>query len=182
MGISFGIRDCKIAARTAAGTWGASIDVPFIQLMNVNERVLSAEGTGDDRIVTAPAIVIAGEGQCRMQGVPLSVLALIHGLDVESISINTIASELLAIPTGTHLRPFGIAGLGIDSEALGDKIIFVPNAKVTSNITLGSMEYGALSVLEFSFLALDDSDDYPFLSIAERTDTADDLTIPPYVV
>lgn len=181
MGVSFGIRDCKIAPRTAQGTWGAVIDVPFIQMLNVSERVLSAEGTGDDRIVTVPAIVIAGAGQCRMQGVPLAVLALIHGAEIETISINTISSQLLSLATGTHLKPFAIAGQGLDADELGDKFIFVPNAKVTSDITLGSMQYGTLSTLEFSFIALDDGD-YTFLNFIERADTDDDLTIPPYSV
>jgi hypothetical protein len=181
MSISFGLRDGKIAPRTAVGTWGAAVDIPWVQMVNVTMRVLSAEGTGDDGIAAVGSRIIAGAGQCRMQGIPLAVLALITGQSTEAITINTIATTLLSIPAGARLAHFGIAGLGLNEDDLGDTILFAPNAVVTSDITLGSLEYGVLSSVEFTFTAIADGD-YNILNLYARDDTADDLTIPPYAV
>lgn len=181
MAISLGIRDCKIAPRTAAATWGAVVDVPYVQMMGLTPRVFSIEGTGDDKIAVVGSRLLAGAGQCRMQGVPLAVLAVITGLTVEAVTINTIASSRLSFVGGTRLPAFAIAGLGLNEDDTGDTIYFSPNVKVTGDIVLGSLEYNVLSQIEFPFTALDDGS-YGFAELYERDDTDDDLTIPPYVV
>lgn len=176
MSITFGIQDAKIAARTGPDTYGTAVDVPNIQLMGVTLRVISAEGTGDDRIVVVAARAIAGQMQVRMQGVPLDVLEIVTG--VNAVDVGTpVTSTSLAIPGGQRMPAFGIVGQGLEEEGLGDQLIFVPNAKVTSDITLSTMEYGTLSQVEFTAMAIDD-DDYGIINLIERVATGA-FTLPP---
>lgn len=171
MAVSFGIRDALIAARTAADTYGAAVDIPYIQMMSASLRVATAEGTGDDRIVITASRAIAGNLQVRVQGAPFTIFPILLGVtpDVTGVTPNKVTQ--IAIPGGQRMPAFGIVGQGLAEEGLGDVLLFAPNVKVTSDITLISMEYGNLSTFEFSATALAD-DDYGILSLVERETTS----------
>jgi hypothetical protein len=176
--VTFGIQDCKVAPRDGVDDYGTAVDVPFIQMMNITMRVISAEGTGDDRIVAVASRVIAGQGQCRMQGVPLAALAVITGMTLASEGTTPDEIDTLPIVAGTRLPAFGIVGQGLAEEGLGDLTLFVPNAKITSDVTLGTMEYGQLSQVEFTFTAIDDGE-YDILNLIEHETALTALAIPP---
>lgn len=182
MAITFGLQDAKVAKRTAAGTYGTAIDVPHVQMVNVTMRVISAEGTGDDSLAVVASRIIAGAGQCRMQGVPLAVLALLTGMTLANEGTSPAEIDTLPIVAGARLPAFGIVGQGLAEEGLGDQVIFVPNAKITSDVQLGQMEYGALSMVEFSFTAINDNvgeDGYDIINIIEHETALTTLALPP---
>lgn len=178
MAVTFGIQDCRVAPRTGAGAYGTAVDVPHIQMMNVTMRTLSAEGTGDDRIVVVASRIIAGQGQCRMLGVPLAALAAVTGMSLASEGTTPNIIRTLPIVAGARLPAFGIIGQGLAEEDMGDHVIYVPNAKITSDVTLGSMEYGTLSSVEFTFTAVDDGE-YDILNLIEHETALSALVLPP---
>lgn len=167
--VTFGITDALIATWTGTGTYGDPIDVPHVQMMNATVRVLSAEGTGDNRIVALGAHVIAGTVQVRMTAVPFNVLEIIFGIDIYSVGADLTLIETLPISAGQRLPYFGIVGLGEEAEGLGGVLLGANKAKVASDITLGSMEYGVLSSVEFTATCLGE-DDYPIFYLQQLAD------------
>lgn len=174
--ITFGIADALIATWNGTGEYGDAIDVPHINMMNATVRVLSAEGTGDDRIVAVASRIIAGTVQMRMTAVPLNVLEIIYGVDLVSVGADATLTETLPIMAGQRLPWFGVVGQGLEEESLGDILMFAPKCKVTSDIQLGSMEYGVLSSVEFTATCLGE-DDYGILYLQQRA-TAGEFDIP----
>lgn len=157
--VTFGITDAIIATRLGAGSYGDPIDVPHVQMINATTRVLSAEGTGDNRIVALGAMIIAGTVQVRMTAVPFNVLEVIYGTDIVSVGADETLVETLPIMAGQRLPYFGLVGLGEEAEGLGGVLLGANKAKVASDITLGSMEYGVLSSVEFTATCLGEEDE-----------------------
>jgi uncharacterized membrane protein len=174
--VTFGLADGLIATRTGTGTYDAAIDVPHIQMMNATVRVLSAEGTGDDRIVALASRIIAGTVQMRMQAVPFNVLEIILGTDIYAVGADDTLVETIPLMAGTRLPWFGVVGQGLEEEGLGDVMMFAPKCKVASDISLGTMEYGTLSLVEFTATCLGE-DDYPVLALQQRA-TIGEFDIP----
>lgn len=158
--VTFGLADAIIASWLGTGSYGDPIDVPHVQMMNATTRVLSAEGTGDNRIVALGSIIIAGTVQVRMTAVPFNVLEIIYGTDLQTFGADETLVETLPLMAGQRLPYFGIAGLGEEAEGLGGILLGANKAKVASDIQLGSMEYGVLSSVEFTATCLGE-DDYP---------------------
>jgi hypothetical protein len=176
--VTFGITDAIIATWEGTGTYGDPVDVPHVQMMNATVRVLSAEGTGDNRIVALGAHVIAGTVQVRMTAVPFNVLEIIYGTDIVTIGADETLVETLPIMAGQRLPYFGLVGLGEEAEGLGGVLLGANKAKVTSDITLGSMEYGVLSSVEFTATCLGE-DDYPIFYLQQLASIADlELDLP----
>lgn len=165
--VTFGVNDAIIAPWTGTGTYGTPVDVPHISMMNATVRVLSAEGVGDDRIVAVASRVIAGSVQMRMTAVPVNVLEIIYGVDLISVGADDTLVETLPISAGQRLPWFGVVGQGLEEEGLGDVILAANKCKVTSDIQLGSMEYGVLSSVEFTATCLGE-EDYPIFYLQQR--------------
>lgn len=176
--LTYGMRDAKVATRNATDDYGTAVDVPNVQMMNATMRVMSGEATGDDRIVAVASRFIAGQMQIRMQGAPLEALAVVTGIDpiVVGVTPNTVTT--LRFPAGHRLPAFGIVGQGLEEEGLGDQLIFVPNAKITSDVTLGGFEYGQFQTVEFTAMAIDD-ETYGAVNLIQRETTDDAYTLPP---
>lgn len=169
--VTFGVSDAIIATWEGTGEYGDPIDVPHVQMMNATVRVLSAEGTGDNRIVALGAMIIAGTVQVRMTAVPLQVLEIIYGIDLVSIGADETLVETLPIMAGQRLPYFGLVGLGEEAEGLGGILLGANKAKVASDIQLGSMEYGVLSSVEFTATCLGE-DDYPIFYLQNLASVA----------
>jgi hypothetical protein len=174
--ISFGIQDGIVAPRTSALVYGTAVNVPHIQMMNVTARVQSAEGTGDDRIVVVASRLIAGSAQVRMQGVSLEVLEVVLGLTLIEIGSGDTLKTTLPLSAGHRLPWFGMAGQGLEEEGNGDVLIYAPKAKVASDISLGTLEYGTLSSIEFTATLLGEGD-YDIIDLQHRA-TVGALAIP----
>lgn len=174
--VTFGLADAIIATWTGTGTYDAAVDCPHISMMNATVRVLSAEGVGDDRIVAVASRVIAGSVQMRMTAVPVNVLEIIYGVDLITVGADATLVETLPITAGQRLPWFGVVGQGLEEEGLGDVILAANKCKVTSDIQLGSMEYGVLSTVEFTATCLGE-EDYPIFYLQQRA-TVGELDLP----
>lgn len=170
--VTFGVSDGVIASWTGTGTYGDAIDVPHISMINATTRVLSAEGNGDNRIVALGSIVLAGTVQVRMTAVPLNVLEIVYGVDLVTLGVDLTLIETLPIFAGQRLPYWGICGLGEEAEGLGGIIVAANKAKITSDISLGSMEYGVLSSIEFTATCLGE-DDYPIFYLQHLANILD---------
>lgn len=177
MSVSFGIQDGLISPYVAAGEYGDGIDIPFLQMMNATTRVLSQEGTGDMAIVAIGAVIIAGTVQVRMQGVPLDVLAIIYGSTIYESGADETLIRTLPIAAGQRLPYWGVVGMGLEAEGLGDQLLYAPKCKVTSDITLGTMEYGVLSSVEFTATCLGE-EGYNIFNLSQRVTTGE-FDLPP---
>jgi hypothetical protein len=178
--VTFGVSDGIIATWLGTGQYGDVIDLPHIQMINATTRVLSAEGTGDNKIVALGAIVLAGTVQVRMTAVPLNVLEIVYGVDLVTLGVDLTLIETLPIMAGQRLPYWGICGLGEEAEGLGGMIMAANKAKITSDISLGTMEYGVLSSIEFTATCLGE-DDYPIFYLQHLANIVDltlDLPLP----
>lgn len=174
--VTFGLADAIIASWLAAGSYGDPEDVPHVNMMNATVRTLSAEGTGDDRIVAVPARTIAGTVHVKMTSVPFAVLEIIYGVDLIAVGVDDTFVETLPILAGQRYPWWGIVGQGLEEEGLGDVLLAANKCKVTSDIQLGSMEYGVISSVEFTATCLGE-DDYPIFHLQHRA-TAGELSLP----
>lgn len=170
--VTFGLQDGLIAPRTGSGEYGDGIDIPFLQMINATTRTLSAEGTGDMSIVALGAIAIAGNVQIRMQGVPLDVLAIIYGSTIYEEGIDDTLIRTLPVTAGQRYPYWAVVGQGLETEGQGDQLFQALKCKVTSDIVLGTMEYGVLSSVEFTATALGE-EGYPIFHLQHRATTAE---------
>lgn len=170
--VTFGVQDGLIAPRTGPAEYGDGIDIPFLQMINATTRTLSAEGTGDMSIVALGSIAIAGTVQVRMQGVPIDVLAIIYGSTIFESGVDAALVRTLPVFAGQRYPYWAIVGQGLETEDLGDQLIQALKCKVTSDIILGTMEYGVLSSVEFTATALGE-EGYPIFHLQERVTTAE---------
>lgn len=174
----FGLSDGKVAARTAAGTYSSTgVDVMSIQMAGTSLRLLSAELTGDDQITAVASRVIAGELRVRFGGAPIEVLEIITGVASASSIASPNRVRRLRIQGGARMPGFGFVGQGLAEEGLGDQLIFVPYAKVTSDIQFTMNEYGSFQTIEFTAMAVHD-EDYGILNLIQR-ETSIAVVIPP---
>lgn len=147
---TFGLNDGKIAPWTATGVYGALTDIMSIQLANVTIETVSAILTGDDRQTAAHALVIGGTLQLRWGGLNPSMLAVLLGAPVTTI---TEVNQLQL--TGGHKFPY----VGVIVKALaaedGDTWLFLPKCKLMSGFSM-QFEYGAFSIPEATVQVVDD--------------------------
>lgn len=174
--VTFGLEDAIIATWQGAGSYGDPEDVPNVRMINATVRTLSAEGQGDNRIASLPSLIIAGTTQVQMTSVPFAVLEIIFGIDLITTGVDAAFVETLPILAGHRYPYFGIVGQGLEAEGLGDVLIAANKCKVTSDIKLGSMEYGVISSVEFTATCLGE-DDYPIFHLQHRA-TAGELSLP----
>lgn len=174
----YGLADGKVATRTAPGTYGTLVDVMSIQVATSTLRIQSGELTGDDRINAVASRAIAGQLQIRFGGALLEVLEVITGVASASSLSSPNRVRRLRIPGGQRMPAFGFIGQGLAEEGLGDQLVFVPNAKVTSDIQLTMNEYGNFQVIEFTAMAVAD-DTLGIINIVPRETTGAISVMPP---
>lgn len=177
MAVSFGIVDALIALRNATDDYEDGIDVPFIQMMGASLRTLSAEGNGDNKIAVVASVPIAGQVQVRVLGAPFAVIALITGATPIVTGSGSTVVTTLPLVGGVNYPHFAVVGKGQAAQGTGDQLIFAPDLVITSDVTLMSMEYGALNNLEFTAMAVDD-ETYGILRLLERATTGG-IALPP---
>lgn len=154
----FGLADCKIALRTAAGTYGTALDVKAVTDLLVEVQTVEAELTGDDGIVDTHARGIKGIVTVKFGFSSLAPYALITGETHESS-----ASGNERIRFGKFSPPYiAIAGQIKATNTSGDSHIYIPKCKLMSGFQLGG-RYGEYITPELRFTAVvDDNDDKIF--------------------
>lgn len=175
-----GLQDASVATwiNTAGVTsYGALTDVMSVQVASTNLRVVTAELTGDDRITATMSRMIGGSINMRFAGKLLEVLAVVLGYAPTVTGITPSRVQQMMLFGGKRSPYFGMIGQGLAEEGLGDMLVFIPKAKVTSDITLTSMGYGEFQVAEFTASAVDDQD-YGIINLIRR-ETTGAYTMPP---
>lgn len=154
-----------------------------VQMIGGTARVRSAEGFARDRLAVVASSKVAGSGTCKLLGIDIDTLAVVSGNDLITNGSDATQVRTLSIATG-RLPHFGIIGQseqqqGVDSDevAEGDMLLFAPNVVPTSDITLGTMEDGNLSTVEFTYTGVT-VDPFNVLNVIERA-TEGDFTLPP---
>lgn len=174
--ISFGLWAAFVYPRTSALVYGTGVELQYVQMMGMTGRVLSAEGTGNDRIVVVASRKIAGTSQVRMQGVPLDAMAVILGEPLAESGSGSTLIRTLRYREGRYPW-FGMVGQGLEEEGNGDVLLYMPKGKVASDINFGSLEYGVLSSVEFSMTCLGEGD-YDIFDIQHRATTDEAVPFP----
>lgn len=175
-----GLADSKVGTwiNTAGTTsYGTLVDVMSVQMMGSAIAVVSGELTGDDRITAQFSRLIAGNINVRFAGALLEVLAVVFGIAVVASGTTPNRIEHHRLVGGARLPYFGMIGQGLAEEGLGDMLVFAPKIKITSDITLTNMEYGAWQICEFTARAVDDQD-WGILNIVRR-ETTGTFVMPP---
>jgi hypothetical protein len=173
----YDLDDVKVAAYTATDTYGAAVDVPSVQLYGVTMRVRSAEGEGDGKITVTASRVIGGKARIRFLGIDFEVLEVLIGLTANESGSTPNRGNLLEIPAGHKLPHFGICGRSFAEEGTGDFHIFIPKARIMSDVELAVLQLGQFATPEFEIGFVDDDTYEAFQFIEHETATA--VVIPP---
>lgn len=147
----FGVNDAKVAEWDGDGTYGTLTDVMGIQLAQVSLQVISAIANGDDRIVAAGARLPGAALQMRFVGMNPSMLSVITGIDVDTIS----SVNNLQVVGGNRLPYFGVIIKAL-SEEIGDTWVFLPKCKIMSDFVPFQGEYGTFTTPEVTVQAVPD--------------------------
>lgn len=173
-GPEFGLNDVKIATNTA-GVYGSAVDVPSVQMYEVNPQTVNAQLEGDDKITDTHAIAISAQVRIRFGSVSLEALEVLLGKTaVESGSgtteVKTIRIDNLKFPY------FGICGKANSTQDGGDTHLYVPKCKIMEGFTLG-MQYGQYVIPEITCTAV--ADENGIIMDIVKHETAVSVTIPP---
>lgn len=173
----FGLSDVKIATWNATDDYGTEVDVPSVQLMGAVLQIISAQLEGDDTITATAARATGGEVRIRFGSVNIGALEVLLGNTPTSSVASPNEVKQLKIAGGDNMPYFGIVGKALAEEGVGDFLVFFPKVRITSDITLASLEYGNFAIPEFTAQAVDDAT-YGIVSVIERQAAAA-ITIPP---
>ena len=173
----FGLEDVKIATWNSAGSFGTAVDVPSVQLMGAILQIISAQLEGDDAITATASRAIGGEVRLRFGSVSVAALEILLGNTATSSVASPNEVKQLKLSGGDNMPYFGIVGRALAEEGIGDFQVFFPKVRVTSDITLATMEYGSFVIPELTAQAVEDAT-YGIVSVIEhQAPTA--IVIPP---
>lgn len=173
----FGLNDCRIAAYNDTDSYGSLVDIFSVQMVNFNTRVTQAELTGDDQITAIASRPIAGQIELRFGGVSLAALEVMLGLTATSSVDSPSNVKNLRIGGGNSLPYFGLCAKALAAEGGGQLELWIPKAKVMSDIQLVQLEYGVFSTNTVTLMCVPD-ETYGLASLIE-VETARTITIPP---
>lgn len=174
---TFGLTDVKIANWIATNSYGTAVDVPSVQLMGAVLRILSAQLEGDDKITATAARSIAGQSQLRFGSVSIAALEVMLGNTSTASGTTPNAQDHLKVSGGDNMPYFGICGKALAEEGSGDLHVFLPKVRITSDVTLASLEYGNFAIPELTVDAIDDTT-FGIVNLIEH-ETAVAVAIPP---
>lgn len=172
---SFGLNDAKIADWVGDGTYGTAVDVPSVQMLGVTLRFSSAELTGDDKITATAARPIGGSCRLRYGSISLAMLEVMLGGATTSSVASPNSVRNYRVDGGGTNPYFGIAGKALAES--GDTHVFAPQVKITGDMPIAMLEYGAFAIPEVEATLVAD-ETWGVLSITQY-ETATAVTIPP---
>jgi hypothetical protein len=174
---TFGLNDVKIATWNSTNSYGTAVDVPSVQLMGAIMRVVTAQLEGDDKITATASRAIGGQSQIRFGSVSIAALEVMIGNSSTASGSTPNQQDHLKISGGDNMPYFGICGKALAEEGSGDLHVFLPKVKITSDVTLASLEYGNFAIPELTVEAVDDAT-YGIINLVEH-ETAAAVAIPP---
>lgn len=169
----FGVNDAKVAVWDGDGTYGAVTDVMGIQMAQATLQVVSAIANGDDRIVAAGARLTGVQLQMRFVGMNPSMLAVITGVSVDTIS----SVNNLQFVGGERMPYFGAIIKSL-SEEIGDTWVFLPKLKIMSDFTPFAGEFGTFTTPEVTVQGVPD-DDWGLANFITHPTNVDITVMPP---
>lgn len=153
-GPQFDIDDLKIAINNLDGNFSDVTDVPSVQMVTMNHRVRSREGTGDGAITAVASKYEALEMTIRNLSIPFDVVGLFTGANVVEETVS--GSDRRTVDMS--LRRFPYIGMSFRCYA-GDSVsgtaVFVPYLKVMDAWDW-RFEEREFVIPEIKFLALTD--------------------------
>ncbi|HKI69927.1 MAG TPA: hypothetical protein VKA67_10085 [Verrucomicrobiae bacterium] len=174
---TFGLNDVKIAVWNSTDSYGTAVDVPSVQLMGAVLRILSAQLEGDDKITATASRAIGGQSQLRFGSVSIAALEVMLGNSSTASGTTPTQQDELRVSGGDNMPYFGICGKALAEEGSGDLHVFLPKVKITSDVTLASLQYGQFAIPELTVEAVDDAT-YGIINLVEH-ETAVAIQIPP---
>lgn len=172
-GFSFGLRKGLIAPRTASGSWGSSVQVESIRVLNIQMDTTNGRLEGDDKRTSLYAVPVGGTAQLQFGMKSLDVLAKLGGLSVaDSTTYKALTFIWQPFPY------FGIVGQVYQEDGVGAYDLFLPCCKVMQRLQFGNLQYGQYWSQTVDCEFIDDNSQYGFGRIVARA-TASSLAIPP---
>lgn len=156
-GATFGLKDLKVAARNADGSYGPAVDVPSAQMYEVNPQTVNAQLEGDDQITATHAVATGAQVRFRFGSVPFELLAILTGKTISDYGSESTADRVELLRLDALRFPyFGIVGKVESVEDEGSMHVFVPMLKVMEGFTVG-FQYGQFTIPEITCQAIPDS-------------------------
>ena len=147
----FGLNDAKVAVWNATNSYGTLTDVMSVQMAQTTLQFINAILTGDDQETATASNLIGGQLQFRFGGLNPSMLAVITGKSVTTISsVNQLQFE-----GGDRMPYFGMIVKALSAE-VGDTWIFVPKCKIMSDFVIAQNEYGQFTTPELTVKFVND--------------------------
>lgn len=174
---TFGLNDGKIAVRNATNSYGTAVDVPSIQMMNTELETQNGRVEGDDKRTALASRLIGGRIRIRFVSVNFAILEELFDIPLTDSGSTPNQGQMLEFPAGERLPYIGICGKALAEEGDGDLHVFVPMAKIMSNITIASLEFGQFATTEFEVEFIEDAT-YGLIQLIEH-ETAVAVAIPP---
>jgi len=171
-GPQFGLDDAKIAVWNGDGTYGTAVDVPSVQMMDVQYQTVNGQLEGDDIITDTHAKARSAQVRIRFGSVSFPVLAVLTGVPtVSSPGARTQRFGKINFPY------FGLCGRALSTRDGGDTHLFVPQCKIMEGFTV-SFQYGQYAIPEITCMAVYDTTFQDIYRSVEH-DVAQAVTVPP---
>ena len=172
-GVPFGLNDAKIAAYNDTNDYGTLTDIMSVEMSRATAQLVSAMARGDDRITAAASVLEGVELTLRFTGVNLSMLAVLTGKSVTTISsVNQLQGQ-----GGDPMPYFGmiVKANGADGD---DLWLFLPKCKIMSNFVFFQGEYGSFTSPEITVQAVDD-ETWGLFNLITHPSAVDITVMPP---
>lgn len=146
----FGLSDVKIT--NIGGT--TQVDLPDSAEFTFKERILSAEGKGDDKLGSVVSVLEAVEWELKCTSLPLEALAIMYGDATSTSGTTPDQIKTLDRAGATRLPYFKIYGKSL-GEGDDDVHCILWKCKVTEGLD-ASMKYGEIMQPSIKGIAIDD--------------------------
>lgn len=147
----FGLNDGKLAPWTSTGVYGALTDVMSIQSAETTLQFINAVLNGDDEITATASNLIGALLKFKFGGLNLSMLAVITGKEVTTIS----GVNQLQFIGGERMPYFGMIVKALSAET-GDSWVFLPKCKIMSDFVIAQNGYGKFTEPELTVQVVPD--------------------------
>ncbi len=171
-GPGFGLDDVKIAAWSSSGVYGTAVDVPSVQMYEIQYQTVNGQLEGDDVITDSHAKGRSAQVRLRWGSISMAALELLLGQSkVTSTGTRTFRVGKPNFPY------FGVCGRQLSTQDDGDTHIFVPKMKLMEGFTF-SMQYGQYIIPEITGMAVYDTTYQAIFDLVEHDDNQP-VTLPP---
>ncbi len=171
----FGVRDAKMAAWTAAETYGAAFDVGGIREFTLNLTLQTGQAEGDDVVLDRFSKIISLNARLSYVSVDQVILSLLTGATLSSGA----SYERVLFGQADNVPYFAIAARIMGSNT-ADMHIFIPKCKISGNLQYQA-QYGNYLIPQVDIEGVWEGATNGFGYI-DKYAAATELVLPPVVV